>query len=415
MRQVFRLAVALMAGPLGAGTTAEGQSSPRPQPGEGTIAARLAEVASASRPAWEAYVARSRRLAAEDRAVMARELAATGRERMVRAPYASRAFEGGEGKPDTWFASEEARRLADAIITWQTPAGGWAKRVAYDSARAPGQSWYSESDGWSYIGTFDNSSTTSQLWFLARVHSARPDPRYAAAFERGIGYMLAAQYPSGCWPQVYPLQGGYHDAATFNDEVAVNVLRLLDAVGSGTFSFVPPALRDRARAAARGGVECILDAQVVIGGRRTAWGQQHDPITLEPTGARAYELRSLSGRESAGLMTYLMSMREPGPRVVAAIHAVAAHFRATAIRGLRYDQDQVLRADSTAGPLWARMTELGTNRPIFSNRDGVLLYDWNRLTDRRTGYAWYGTEPGSALEKYAKWLRLHPVLVPVEK
>ena len=350
----YRLAVALTVVAFGAGTPAAGQSPSRPQPGEGTIAARLAEVPRGSRRAWEAYVATSQRLAAEDRTAMARELAAAGRERMVRAPYASRAFDAGEGQPDAWFASEEARRLADVILTWQTPAGGWAKRVGYDSARAPGQSWYSESDGWSYIGTFDNSATTSQLWFLGGVHRARPDPRFAEAFERGIGYVLAAQYPTGCWPQVYPLQGGYHDAATFNDEVAVNVLRLLDAVGSGAFPFVSPVLQGRARVAARRGVECILDAQVVVGGRRTAWGQQHDPITLEPTGARAYELRSLSGRESAGLMTYLMSLRDPDPRVVAAVHAVAGHFRATAIHGFRYDQDQALRADSAAGPLWAR-------------------------------------------------------------
>ena len=400
---------------LGAGTPAVAQSPSRPQPGEGTIAARLAEVPQGSRAAWEAYVATSRRLAAEDRAVMARELSAVGRERMVRAPYASRAFDAADGKSDAWFASEEARRLADAVLTYQTPAGGWAKRVAYDSARAPGQSWYSESDGWSYIGTFDNSSTTSQLWLLGRVHHASPDARYAEAFERGIGYVLAAQYPTGCWPQVYPLQGGYHDAATFNDEVAVNVLRLLDAVARGEFPFVTEEVRQRARLAARRGVDCIVDAQVVVDGRRTAWGQQHDPVTLEPTGARAYELRSLSGRESAGLMTYLMSVPGPDARVRAAIHAAASHFRATAIRGFRYDRDQTLRADPAAGPVWARMTEIGTNRPIFSNRDGVLLYDWDQLTDRRTGYAWYGTEPGSALEKYAKWLRAHPVRVPVEK
>jgi PelA/Pel-15E family pectate lyase len=46
-----------------------------------------------------------------------------------------------------------------------------------------------------------------------------------------------------------------------------------------------------------------------------------------------------------------------------------------------------------------------TDRPIFANRDGVKLYDWNQLTDRRTGYAWFGTEPGSALKKYDKWVK----------
>jgi PelA/Pel-15E family pectate lyase len=54
------------------------------------------------------------------------------------------------------------------------------------------------------------------------------------------------------------------------------------------------------------------------------------------------------------------------------------------------------------------MYEIGTNRPIFSNRDGVILYDWNQLTDRREGYAWYGTEPRNVLRRYDRWVRDHP-------
>jgi PelA/Pel-15E family pectate lyase len=52
--------------------------------------------------------------------------------------------------------------------------------------------------------------------------------------------------------------------------------------------------------------------------------------------------------------------------------------------------------------------EIGTNRPIFANRDGVLLYDFNLLTDRRTGYNWYGTEPAASLKSYAAWAPTHP-------
>ena len=59
---------------------------------------------------------------------------------------------------------------------------------------------------------------------MAAAHSATDDARYSAAFLRGLNYLLDAQYPNGCYPQVYPLQGGYHDAATFNDDATVNVL-----------------------------------------------------------------------------------------------------------------------------------------------------------------------------------------------
>ena len=57
--------------------------------------------------------------------------------------------------------------------------------------------------------------------------------------------------------------------------------------------------------------------------------------------------------------------------------------------------------------MWARLYEIGTDRPIFSNREGITLYDWNQLTDRRTGYAWFGTEPASALRTYERWKRMH--------
>ena len=41
------------------------------------------------------------------------------------------------------------------------------------------------------------------------------------------------------------------------------------------------------------------------------------------------------------------------------------------------------------------------------NRDGIKLYDWNQLTDRRQGYAWFGQEPAKALAAYDTWARQH--------
>jgi PelA/Pel-15E family pectate lyase len=140
-------------------------------------------------------------------------------------------------------------------------------------------------------------------------------------------------------------------------------------------------------------------------------------LTLEVIGARSYELAGLSGRESAAIMTYLMSLPNPSPRIVEAIHAAASYFERTKIHGYEYGFETGLREKPGAGPIWARLREVETNRPIFANRDGVKLYDWNRLTDRRTGYAWYGTEPGSALAKYAKWVRANRsnAAIPVKK
>jgi PelA/Pel-15E family pectate lyase len=315
-----------------------------------------------------------------------------------------------------WFRSDSARRAGRALLSWQTPAGGWSKRTEMSRPREPGESWYAESDAWHYIGTIDNGATTSQLRFLARLAdnanpstgSGQAEPPFGDAYLKGLQYLLDAQLPNGCWPQVYPLQGGYSDAATFNDDAIVNVLETLGDAASGRVPFVPAEARARAAAAERRGIDCVLAAQVVRGGTRTVWGQQHDPITLAPIAARSYELAGLSGRESATVTTYLMSLPSPDARVIAAVHAAAAWFRAHAIHGYEYDAQQRFVPKPGAGPIWARLTDLETDRPIFANRDGVKLYDWNQLTDRRSGYAWFGTEPAAVLRKYEKWARAHP-------
>jgi PelA/Pel-15E family pectate lyase len=367
--------------------------------------ARLARLDDARRGAWTAYVARSRRLHDADTSSMQAELRSSGLARMTKAPYAAPMFDLAGERDDAWFHGEDARRLADAVITWQTPSGGWSKRTDMSRPRRAGESYYSETDAWHYIPTLDNGATTGQLRFLQRVIAAQPEPRHVDAWRRGIAFLLAAQQPNGCWPQDFPLEGGYHDAITFNDDAVVNTLGVLDTVAAGGIGSATRAERDSAAAATRRGVDCLLATQVVVDGKPTVWGQQHDPLTLQVVPARRYELAGLSGRESASIMTYLMSLRQPDERVVAAVHAAAAWFRANAIMGYAYDFRTGLARREGAGPIWARLTEIETGRPIFANRDGVKLYDWNQLTDRRTGYAWYGTEPASALKKYEKWVR----------
>ena len=365
---------------------------------------------AAEREAWTAYIARSAMKRAAERAAMQAELRALGRDRMTRAPYVREAFEVTKRMTPEWFRSDSGRRLAESVLSFQTPSGGWSKHVSFTTGpRERGQSYYSESDGWSYIGTIDNGSTTNQLLFLAAANAASPDERYRAAFLRGLDYLLDAQYPNGCLPQVYPLQGSYHDAATFNDDASVNVLRIFRDVGRDRHPFVPEAARLRVADGLARGIDCLVKSQVIVDGTRTAWAQQHHPITLAPVAARTYELLGLSGRESAGITEFLMSISRPEPRVVAAVHAAVDWLRKTQIHGYTYSFTEGLAAKPGAGPIWARLYEIGTDRPIFSNRDGVKLYDWNQLTDRRQGYGWFGTEPVAVLEKYDEtWARRYP-------
>ncbi len=367
-------------------------------------AQRIAALPESTRHTWTRYIDSSRVRRTLDRDSMARELRAVGRERPTRAPYLRATFL--EAVDD--LSGDRAKQVADIVLSFQTPSGGWSKHVDMTvRPRQTGESYYSESDGWQYIATLDNGATVGQMRFLATIIASAGESHHRAAFLRGLGYLRHAQFPNGCWPQVYPLQGGYHDAATFNDDATVNVLRLLRDIAWGRMAWVPEGDRQRATAMLDRGIECILESQVIVDGTRTAWGQQHDPLTLSPVGARSYEPPSLSGRESAGIAELLMTLRGPNESVVTAVHAVVDWFRATAVHGYEYDFERGLTTKAGAGPIWARMYEIGTNRPIFSNRDGVIRYDWNELTDRRTGYAWFGEEPKAVLERYERWSRTH--------
>ncbi|GLC23741.1 pectate lyase [Roseisolibacter agri] len=400
---------------LAIGVAAAACAAPRagaqkPATGELLAPARIAALPDAQRRAWEAYVATSDSLRRLDREAMRRELASVGRDRMAPAPKHA-GFRTQPSMTAAWLASDSGRALTRALLTWQTPSGGWSKRLDVRVPRAPGTAFGTEGDGWSYVPTIDNDATIEQLRYLGAALAAGEAAAGAperAAFGRGVTYLLRAQLPTGCFPQVFPLQGGYHDAATFNDDATVNVLQLLKDVATAKLGGADDATRARAASAVARGTECIVSSQVVVDGVRTAWGQQHDPITLAPIMARSYELVGLSGKESANLLDFLMAQPDPIPPVQAAVHAAAAWFRKTALKDIRYDYQTGLRAEPGAGPVWARLAELGTNRPIFSNRDGVKLYDWNQLTDRRSGYAWYSYEPASALRRYERWARTHP-------
>ncbi|HWA75891.1 MAG TPA: pectate lyase [Polyangiaceae bacterium] len=370
-------------------------------------AARLARLPAAARAEWKQYLARSARLSALDKKSMATELQKTGKAEMTPAPYA-KGFHLDASMTEAWFRSADARRIGQYLLSYQTPSGGWSKRVdMLQHPRAPGESYYSENTHWDYIATLDNDSTSQQLRFLAGLLQAQPDAQTALGFRRGIDYVLQSQLPSGCFPQVYPLRGGYHDAATFNDDATVNALRLLQETAEGAFPSASPLQRTLARHSVARGIACILAAQVRVGGTLTLWAQQHDPLDLTPVPARSYELVGLAGRESASILSFLMAQPRPSAALIHSVDAGVAWFRAHRIFGWEYDVLTGLRPAPNADPLWARLSEIETGFPLFSNRDGIKLYDWNQLTDRRQGYAWFGQEPAKALAAYDTWARQH--------
>ena len=310
-------------------------------------------------------------------------------------------------QPREWYASGEARVAADTVLLHQTPSGGWPKNT--DLLVPP------KSPDDLGFATIDNGATTTPMRFLALVIEGAGDVRHRQAFERGLDYLLAAQYTNGGWPQYFPLREGYYSRITFNDGAMVNVLSLLRDAGRGEspYSFLGQTRRDRAIGAVGKGIDLILRAQVRQSGDLTAWCGQHDERTLEPAWARSYEPPSLSGGESVGIVRFLMSVRNPTPEIAASIEGAVRWLRSVAISGVRVQSvpgpngrnDRTLVPDSDAPPLWARFYELATNRPLYLDRDSVYRYDYSEIgLERRSGYRYHGTWAAQLLsEDYPRW------------
>jgi PelA/Pel-15E family pectate lyase len=404
------------------------------KPAESITAARIATLPARERAAWTAYLEQSKKQMQIDKATLAAERAAgTPETPLPKEGFSARSMP--LNRDAAWYGTTEARHVADVIVSFQTPAGGWSKNLDLSGdVRTRGQSYTTDNLSkhpglddfdtpkdlqWNYVGTLDNDATNTELDFLALVSGATPGAAgeaYRAGFLRGIRYLLAAQFPNGGWPQVWPLEGGYHDAITYNDNAVTESAETLTAVaeGTGDYAFVPAELRKQSRASAEHALECILATQVIVMGRRTVWAQQHDALTLAPVAGRNYEPAALSSGESASVLVYLMQLPHPSPAVIAAVNAGVAWLKGAAIVGQEWvggrgdPKGRHLEAKAGAGPIWARYYSIATGLPIFGDRDKTIHDDVSELSqERRNGYAWYSAGPQQALDAYAAWSKGH--------
>jgi PelA/Pel-15E family pectate lyase len=424
------VAVVLIAGTAAASGTTIGTNPPA----ESLTRERIAQLPAKERGPWLAYLERSQKQRQADKDFLKAELKAAGMDKPTEPPHGFSARSIPLDRDAAWYASADARHIADVIVSFQTPAGGWGKNMDMSkSARVPGEAFTPDNiskfltpgdfdaplePDWNYVGTIDNDATTTEMNFLAKVIApmkAGEGETYRAAFMRGMEYLFAAEFPNGGWPQVWPLEGSYHDAITYNDDAVSQVVELMmhAADGQGDFAFVPEAVRVRAAASFARGIRCILASQIIANGTPTVWPQQDDALTLKPESGRNYEPPALCAGESASLMLLLMNdLPHPDAAEQRAIRAAAAWFKKTAIYGQSYQRGpdgRQLVATPGAGPIWARYYQVGTDMPIFGDRDKSLHDNVNELSkERRNGYSWYSPESKRALDRFETWSAEHP-------
>ena len=319
-------------------------------------------------------------------------------------------------QPPEWYGSGDARRIAETVLLYQRQSGGWPKNIEMARVLTPAERRHAAAGKRQSDATIDNGATWRQVRYLARVFAATPEARFRASVLAGLDFLFAAEHAKGGWPQSYPLRKDYSRHITFNDGATVSVATLLrDVAAGGEFGFVDAERRARASTSVARTTRMILAAQIRVNGRLTAWCAQHDAETLEPRGARSYEPASLSGMESVGILQFLIGTPNPTPQIVTAIESGVEWLRSVRLDGVRVERvaapgltpdfDVQVVADASAPPLWARFYEIGTNKPMFLGRDGVVKYELRAIEhERRTGYSWLGPYAATLLAKdYPAW------------
>ena len=289
---------------------------------------------------------------------------------------------------DSFFTTPKAKEVAETVLLYQQPTGGWPKNINFFQT-PDNKEKALEIKNDINASTIDNGATTTEIIYLSRLYNATHDETYKEAAIRGLDYLFEAQYENGGWPQFYPRPKGYYVQITYNDNAMINVMNLLRDVSNGKspFTYLPESTRQKAQKAIDKGVECILKTQVKQHGKLTVWCAQHDRETFAPAKARAYELPSLSGAESANIVIYLMQLPNPSAEVIQSIESAVQWFKDSEIKGIKIES--------------------------FINKDGkkdrrvAPCEDCYHLSEigyeRRNGYSWLNRSGENVYKEYAQW------------
>jgi hypothetical protein len=315
---------------------------------------------------------------------------------------------------------DAAKAAADALATGQLESGGWNYSIDFDPERAKRD--YRRTDKGKLspadaarrfnISTYDDDNTQGAVRFLMAIadfskgNDAR-DRRIRESLDYALAKMLEAQFPNGAWPQRYDGQPksvkdfpilkasvpkewprewpkpDYKHYYTLNDNT------LSDCIGTMLEAYRRHHKPEHLAAARRGG-DFLLLAQLPE--PQPAWAQQYN-AKMEPAWARAFEPPAVTAGESGGAVRILVELyiQTGDEKYLKPIPPVIAWWKRSAIGENR----------------WARYYELGSNKPIYGDRDGKIYYRLDQISEeRRNGYGWEGGFiVGSATRAYEQVLK----------
>ena len=329
------------------------------------------------------------------------EIPATSTEIWVQSPatpQAGEAFLASYAATDDPIHLTAATAAARALLRGQLRSGGWDYKI--ELAPADRANWSYRIDTMRRRSnvdngtTFDDDTTQGALRFLMTyLEVAERNDLDTGSIREAIIYgldgMLAAQYPNGAWPQRFtgklaetPLDTSqvarlpraavrrwpdknYTVYYTLNDNSQADCIRTL-LMAWRLFS------DERYLSAARRGGEFLIRAQLPE--PQSGWAQQYN-FAMEPAWARAFEPPAIASSESVGAAQALMDlyMVTGDEAFMAAVGRFATW----------------INRSEVAPGIWARLYELGTNKPIYGDYDGRVHYALPEISqERREGYSW---------------------------
>lgn len=317
-------------------------------------------------------------------------------------------------------------KYAYNMTTWQISNGGFFKAMAdkYKNPYSSGEksSWRSKAGG--DLGTIDNDATVQEMRLLAVRYKETTNSTYKAAFKtsfnKAVNFLLTMQRSSGGLPQVWPKRGNYSDHITLNDNAMIRAMVTMMDIANGSSPFdsdiIDNATRSKMQGAMDKAINYLLKAQIVNNGNLTVWCAQHDTANYAPRPARAYELESKSGSESAGVVWFLMNWPEQTPEIQKAIKGAIAWYKKTKVTGKKFDKKQGAIVNSNGSSMWYRFYEVNNDNYFFCDREGASTKtnDLSKISEeRRTGYQWAGDYGSALLSAEAAYLSAIANITPV--
>ena len=250
---------------------------------------------------------------------------------------------------------EAAKVVGEALAAAQKPIGGWnfTDQTKTSAAKEAEQT-----------ATLDDGVTQGVLNFLMDLDKHVEDTWLDASISKGLSFLVDNQASSGGWALDYPKQGNYRDYLAFNDGTINKVVEVLFRAHEayGDEAYLNSALK---------GMQFMLDTQVPGGG----WAQQYD-FQLQPVGGRKFEPAAASSAET-------------GCNVETLLTAYDLTHDARYLQAAKVAVDWLSRTMMSDGQ-WARLYEIGTDQPVFSTRDGELLYTIKDMQSEGVSYNWLG-------------------------